>query len=121
MAFTKIRIWNGFQMNYFDYRWEDSFPMDCTNHQDKNGNLIYENDILKYKKYIAILKKGEFNYNGSLQYGWYLECYCHNNKSIQPFYINNKEYEIIGNIYKNYNLYEQLKTKKWSDRIGFVG
>lgn len=122
MAIMKTRIWNGHQMQYSNMRWEDSVPMACTNHRDSKDRLMYENDIVKYQKYIAIIKKGQYKYQGRLQYGWYLECYYQGNKSIKPFYIDNiKEYKVISNIFENKNLYQQLKSNNWSRVISLVG
>lgn len=90
--------------------------MACSNFKDCNNEFIYENDILKYQNKLAIVKKGQYKYDNMLLYGWYLEIYQQGIKNIEPFNLKEVDnYEIIGNIYKNYNLYEKIKKGNWSE------
>lgn len=116
-----VRIWNGKEMQYSELRWDDTVPMECSNHKDLKGRLIYENDIIRYQKYIAIVRKGLYSYNTRLHNGWYLECYYGISKSIKPFYFDVNDYLIIGNIFEDYDLYQQLKIGKRSDVLDSVG
>lgn len=120
MFFEPIRTWDGSEMNHLIYSWESEGSMGSPGCSDINNNLIYENDILKYKKYISILKRGQFNYNGKILNGWYLECYYKDNKVISPFY-QNDSYEVIGNIFKNKDLYNKIKLREEVRIDDFVG
>ena len=78
--------------------------MQCTGLKDKNGKLIYEGDIVKYKDEVYGLCIGkiewdnahyEFQYYTGEKYGWFSHILCL--KHI-------KNIEVIGNIYENKEL-----------------
>lgn len=116
----KIRSYVNDKMYYNTYHW-DSLTMACSNHTDCNDVLIYENDFLKFRDGIMIVKKGQFNFHNMLLYGWYLEYYKDNQKKILPFRADRTDdYEVISNIYDNYKIYEKIKENKWGEVIDFI-
>ena len=81
--------------------------MQCTGLKDKNGKLIYEGDIVKYKDEVYDLCIGriqwdnahyELQYYTGEKYGWFSHILCL--KHI-------KNVEVIGNIYENKELLEE--------------
>ena len=115
----KFRVWDGVSNKYIDKgvllrcgdlaiptmkNDYDLNPVDgcylkeqCTGLKDKNGKLIYENDLLK-------------DYNGIWQVKWHNEegaFYIWNKK--RDFYLSPfiGEYEIVGNIHENPELLEE--------------
>lgn len=82
--------------------------MQCTGLKDKNGKLIYEADIVKYKDEVYGLCIGrikwdnahyELQYYTGEKYGWFSHILCL--KHI-------KNMEVIGNIYENPELIERI-------------
>lgn len=80
--------------------------MQCTGLKDKNGKLIYEGDIVKYKDEVYDLCIGrikkdnahyELQYYTGEKYGWFSHI-------LFKQYIKN--IEVIGNIYENPKLLE---------------
>nr|DAY81727.1 MAG TPA: YopX protein [Caudoviricetes sp.] len=79
----------------------------CTGLKDKNGKLIYEADIVKYKDEVYDLCIGrikkdnahyELQYYTGEQYGWFSHILC---------FKHIKNMEVIGNIYENPELLEK--------------
>lgn len=85
--------------------------MQCTGLIDKNGKLIYEGDIVKYKDEVYDLCIGriqwdnahyELQYYTGEKYGWFSHILCL--KHI-------KNVEVIGNIYENPELLEDTDER----------
>ena len=78
------------------------FIMQCTGLKDKNGNLIYEGDVLDFNK----------DKLGYIEYNINLGCFCINTIKGEEDEINDltrdfyriSSFEIIGNIYENEDL-----------------
>ncbi len=96
------------QITYRDDKLKDIVLMQCTGLKDKNGKLIYEADIVKYKDEVYDLCIGrikkdnahyELQYYTGEKYGWFSHI-------LFKQYIKN--IEVIGNIYENPELLEQL-------------
>jgi uncharacterized phage protein (TIGR01671 family) len=88
------------------WEFDNAVIMQCTGLKDKNGKLIYEGDIFKYKDEVYGLCIGkiewdnahyEFQYYTGEKYGWFSHILCL--KHI-------KNIEVIGNIYENKELLE---------------
>ena len=88
--------------------------MQCTGLKDKNGKLIYEEDILKYtdcegKETIGSLEVDRFNL---LTFTNMVNCdFCEEWTDVVKavFFTGNSTIEIIGNIYENKELLEEQK------------
>lgn len=94
------------QITYRDDRLKDIVLMQSTGLKDKNGELIYEADIVKYKDEVYDLCIGrikkdnahyELQYYTGEQYGWFSHILC---------FKHIKNMEVIGNIYENPELLE---------------
>lgn len=115
-----FRVWTGTQMLsdaaacngvYVGADWSeyiDFILMQCTGLKDKNGKLIYEGDIVKYKDEVYGLCIGriewdnahyELLYYTGEKYGWFSHILC-----IKHI----KNIEVIGNIYENPELIERI-------------
>ena len=101
---------NTFSYNKQALYENDNFtePMQCTGLKDKNGKLIYEADIVKYKDEVYSLCIGrikwdnahyELQYYTGEKYGWLSHILC---------FKHIKNMEVIGSIYENPELLEQL-------------
>ena len=94
----KWTIWNAVTGIHGIERIEDDTICQCTGLKDKNGNLIWENDIVRDKrmKYLVIVDEEEGSLMLKSTYG--------------AMYgiggINSKKYEVIGNIFDNPELLE---------------
>lgn len=82
-----------------DFKWENLIQ--CTGLKDENGNLIYENDIVKtlYTRPDGVV----INRNCVVEFN---RCAFWINYGIGASYLDNDDciYEVIGNIYENKEL-----------------
>ena len=82
----------------FDSDWE---VMQYTGCKDKNGKEIYEGDIVKYDGYYV----GDYwTEKGQDKVEYDDGCYFGGSGELDSAAINNKNIEIIGNIYENKDL-----------------
>lgn len=102
VSFHAGNIWTGYCWIPFNANYE---LMEYTGCEDKNGVEIFEGDIVKR----AVLYKGEI-----LESINYVEfengCFILKNSSLNNYLFLSKEYEneVIGNIYENPELLEEL-------------
>ena len=108
MRQIKFRQWLGNKWHYFDLIFhccninEHPIINQYTGLKDKNGEEIYEGDILQ---------KGK-NVNGFVEYengGYHCVIYTKQNAKKQCFHLSlmTREYEVKGNIYENPELMEK--------------
>lgn len=99
------------QITYRGNKVKDIVLMQCTGLKDKNGKLIYEADIVKYKDEVYGLCIGriekdnahyELLYYTGEKYGWFSHILC---------FKHIKNMEVIGNIYENPELLERNNDK----------
>ena len=87
---------------------ENNILMQCTGLKDKNGNLIYENDIVKFyfdnDEIIAVLIWDNDESRFYLNTTDYFK-----DKYVTDYEITKQEkYEVIGNIYENKELLNEI-------------
>ena len=135
----KIRVWSyfnnriGYIMSYYNLKDSDImynfyFKEDCkmtqyTGHKDVNGKEIYEGDIVKFHTFkdrfngkVGIVKYGIYDFSHCDEYdcsheGYYVD-YNHNNYCENtgfPLYYNWIKYEVIGNIFQNPDLINNIR------------
>ena len=88
-----------------DLQWyggleEDWIPLQCTGRKDKDGEDIYESDILKKDNDIRLVKWFEEKAKFVLARIIFGE----ENKIIEEQPIDEKDYKIIGNVFENKEL-----------------
>ena len=70
----------------------------CSGKRDVNGTLIFENDKIKVKGFVGIVKFGEYN-ETRRELGWYIEWISENAKFIREDFLfwQEKEIEVLKN------------------------
>ena len=114
----KFRFWNiaektmlydiQFFIDFIDCMGNKNLiPMQATGRKDKNGNLIFENDI--------VYKKGNKDYKGNklnsqVVFSQHLCGYCLTDENgIHNIPVNSANIEIVGNIYENRDLVKYIE------------
>lgn len=96
------------------YKFDKIILMQCTGLKDKNGQLIYEGDIVKsyYRKNNLTI---EYRYNEIAMFEqndeWSHGLPFYELVLMQPDEENLQKIEIIGNIYKNPDLIKEVEVK----------
>lgn len=116
------------QIDYTDNRLKDIEIMQCTGLKDKNGNLIYEGDVIVIPNQYPFYDEGALNYIGiveNIYNSWQYVYHCVNplkngiSEGIN-YLLNecgfeeneNSYFEIIGNIYENKELLNDNRIRK---------
>lgn len=112
----KFRFWNNDKQQWHGrdvplYKVHDDNKLvgytveQCTGLKDKNGNLVYEGDVLSDGDVHCVVMFGEYeHYYHDGMYGWYLRDAKHD-----TVYDGNQSYmeegEVIGNIHTTHTAY----------------
>ena len=108
------------QITYRGDRLKDILLMQCTGLKDKNGELIYEGDIVKIEYYDFEIK----HRIGIVE--WEDDGFCityHNPKDTKVSgcslvdIVNGDKQEVIGNIYENHELLELKMNREQKERL----
>lgn len=109
MEFQYIELGDGIECTLCGYNGE---PQQCTGLKDKNGKLIYEKDIVRFKDCNDILVINyqkemacfapQFYCNGGYGGRLWLDDY----DSFECQFYKSNNFEVIGNIYENKSLLE---------------
>lgn len=85
----------------------------CTGLKDKNGNMIWENDVIKYhfRDLYAQIRYGAYRSCFDMQKAWHIGFYVdwsenRNYRKDLGYWINMVNAEVVGNIFDNPELLE---------------
>ena len=85
---------------------KDCIVMQCTGLKDKNGKLIYEGDIVKFN-FDTDEIKAVVSWDDKELIGFYLNTTDYfKDKYVTDYDFYKNDYEVIGNIYQNFELLE---------------
>lgn len=97
--FRYYRRYLAYKTDNYDYVWlKDGIIEQCTSEKDKNDNLIYEGDIVKYKDTLYVVK-WDTNFNRFEA----MSKYCSGYVITSTF---TRQCEIVGNIHEDREFYE---------------
>ena len=106
---SQCKIYNQDNVNSYDCYTETIGQ--CTGLKDKNGKLIYEGDVLRYRKeeYNDEWKKSKVVWSGDYDYPAFDidDIQFDTSNGLSYLIGDNWEFEVIGNIYENPELLEQ--------------
>lgn len=88
------------------WEFDDAVIMQCTGLKDKNGKLIYEGDIIVNEKFVKYITK--WNDNIGQFYISKINPSKYDNWKDWHLARHDLDYEVIGNIYKNKELLNEI-------------